>query len=336
MVALALALFMLPVRLVQAQITDVASLERELERTEELIRQAAELARDAGNAQAIELINQAMEIQQQARIGFRNGDYEAARIRTTAARTIVTKVMAVLLDPQERADRVQQELQRTDDMLAKARDHLGPGGPETARTLLEATQRQQQQAWELFRGGSHRPALRMTYQVREVLNKVRLQLEEFDPDRLEAQFKRIEELVRRATEAAATSGNVRATELADRARGLLMRAHEFMANGQYLAAKHHLNQARNFAKRSLQLSSSGDSPQAFERMANQYEQRLARLTDLLAGTSNDAAAALITESQEHFRLALELNQAGPESAQRAFAELNLALRLLERAKELLG
>ena len=334
--ALAVAMFHLPGGVVFAQGSDQTNLERELERTEELIRQAAELARDAGNAQAMDLIHQAMEIQQQARNGFRNGNYEAARVRTTAARTIVTKVMALLLDPQDRADRVQQELQRTDDMLAKVRDHLGPGGPEIARTLVDATHRQQQQAWELFRGGSQRPALRMTYQVREVLGKVRLQLEEFDPDRLEAQFQRIEELVRQASETAATSGNVRSAELADRAQQLLMRAREFVANGQYLAAKHHLNQARNFAGRSLQVSRSGDSPQAFERMAHQFEQRLARLTDLLTGAPNDAATTLITESQEHYRLALELHQAGPESAQRAFAELNLAIRLLERAKELLG
>jgi tetratricopeptide (TPR) repeat protein len=336
MAALALALFMLPVGLVQAQISDRANLERELERTEELIQKAAELARDAGNAQALELIGQAMEIQQQARKGFGNGNYDAARVRTQAARTIVTKVMALLLNPQDRADRVQQELQRTDDMLAKARDHLGPGGPESARTLLEAAHRQQQQAWELFRGGSQRPALRMTYQVRKVLNKARLQTEEFDPDKLEAQFKRVEELVRQATEAAATSGNVRAGQLAERAQELLIRAREFVANRQYLAAKHHLNQAGKFAQQSLRLSRSGDSPGSFERMANQYEERLARMTDLLAGAPNEAVANLLTESQEHYRLAIELNQAGPESAQRAFAELHLAVRLLERAKELLG
>lgn len=313
---------------------DVMNLERELERTEEMIRQAAELAGAAGNAQAAELVKNAMELQEQARQAFRNGFFEVARIRTTAARTIVAKVMAMLLDPKERADRVESELQRTDDLLAKTREALGPAGPEMARSLLDAAFRQESQAWEQFRAGNHRPALRMTNQVREILTRLRLQMEEFDPNRLEEAFSRTEEIVTKATEAAGSASS-RVQELAEQAAHMLQRAHEFASNGQYLAAVHHLTQAQRLAHRALRLAGGQPDNDDYDRLAEQYQASFARIMDLLGQAPNEAAGNLIQESREHFRLSSELYQAGPESQERAFAELNLAMRLLNKAKDLL-
>ena len=310
------------------------TLQRELERTDEILRKASELVAAANNAQAAELLESALGIQEQAHVAFRNGFPEVARIRTMTARGLANRIFALLLDPEERADRVEQELQRTDDMLSRARDVLGPQSPDISRTLLEGALKHQSQAWELFRAGSHRPALRMTLQARELLNKLRLQTEEFDPARLEEEFRRTEELVARAMDAAKT-GSSRVVQLAEQASDLLRRAHEFVSDGRYLAARHHLTQAQRLAHRSLRLGNGEEDVDDFERLSEQYQAGFARLSEGLSQSPNEGAAQLAQESQEHFRLAQELYQAGPESEERAFAELNLALRLLNKAKDLL-
>jgi len=310
-----------------------ADIARELDRTDELISKASELATSANNAQAVELVQNAAAVQQRAREAYQNGFLEVARARTRAARSIVSKVMSMLLDPEERADRVEHELQGTDDLLAQAREWLGPSAPEMTRTLLEAALRQQSQAWELFRAGNHRPSLRMTHQVREMLTKIRLQVEEFDPARLEEAFRRTEEIVKGAMESS-SAGSSRAMEMADKANQMLHRAVEFASNGRYMAARQHLTQAQRFAYRSMRIT-SGEPVDDFERLAEQYQTSLARLTERLGQAPNESAARLMQESQEHFRLASELYQAESESQERAFAELNLAMRLLTKARELL-
>ena len=331
-----LVLLILPLGLpaAMAQGPGDVNLQRELERTDEILRKASELVGAANNAQAAELLASALEIQEQAHVAFRNGFNDVARIRTMTARGLANRILALLLDPEERADRVEQELQHTDDMLAKARDFLGPQSPDMSRTLLEGALKHQSQAWELFRAGNHRPALRMTYQAREMLNKLRLQTEEFDPARLEEEFRRAEELVARAMEAA-QSGTSRVVQLADQASELLRRAHEFVSDGRYLAARNHLSQAQRLAHRALRLASGEGGEDNFERLSEQYQAGFERLSERLGQSPNEGAAQLAQESQEHFRLANELYQAGSESEERAFAELNLALRLLNKAKDLL-
>lgn len=310
------------------------TLQRELERTDEILRKASELVASANNAQAAELLQSALSIQEQAHVAFRNGFPEVARIRTMTARGLANRIFSLLLDPEDRADRVEQELQHTDDMLARARDFLGPHSPDISRTLLEGALKHQSQAWELFRAGNHRPALRMTFQARELLNKLRLQTEEFDPARLEDEFRRTEELVARAMEAA-QSGTSRVVQLAEQASELLRKAKEFVSDGRYLAARHHLTQAQRLAHRALRLQSGEPDVDDFERLSQQYQAGFERLSEGLRASHNEGAMQLAQESQEHFRLAHELYQAGPESEERAFAELNLALRLLNKAKDLL-
>lgn len=313
---------------------DAAQLQRELERTDELLRKASDLVSAAKNEQAAELLETALNLQEQAKTAFRNGFLGVALTRTSAARNLAQRIVAMLLDPEERADRVQQELERTDDLLARAREALGPAGPDVTRTLLEAAHKQQSQAWELYRAGNFRPALRMSFQARELLSKVRLQNEEFDASRLEELFRQTEELVARAIEAARSSSS-RVMQMAERASDLLRRAQEFASNGRYLTVRHHLMQAQRLAQRALRLASGDAGAGDFERLSEQYEAGFDRLSEKLSQATDPAATDLARESQEHYRLAQELYQAGAESEERAFAELSLALRLLNKAKDLL-
>jgi len=311
-------------------------IERELERTEQMIRRTADLARDAGNARAVELIQRAMELQMRARNRFRNNEMEMARANTMTARTLVQRATAMLLNPEERADRVEHELRRTDEMLSRARDHVGPAAPETVLSLLEFAQRQQEQSWELLRGGSLKPALRMTHQVREVLRKLAALAGAANPERLQAEYQRTAELVETALVAARETANDRAMQMAEQAEEMMRRGHILMEEGKPHAARRHMEQARKLAKHALSLTGPGGGQGTFEAATERYERMYERLAARLQESRNDAALDVLAESREHYRLARELATAGGESLQRANAELRLAFRLLERVRNLLG
>jgi hypothetical protein len=322
----------------QAQGDAKARLEQELQRTAEIIQRAADLARDAGNAQAVELVKKAMELQAGAMESFRNGRYLVSASQTKMARELALRALGLLLRPEERTERVELELQRTDDMLASAHDEASPDWPENTRALLAGAARQQEQAWQYYRAGQLRPALRLTLQVREQLRRLDLHLADGLPEQLRARFERTEELVRRASEEAARSGENQRMALAERAREMLGRAREKLADVRPRPAMQHLQQAERLAEQSLRLAGESAPPDDFEAVVARYEARLAMLEGRLAEYPSREASRLMEESHEHFRLARDLTgragDAGDNNRERAMAEMRIAIRLLERAAEL--
>ena len=314
---------------------NMATLERELERTETVLERAAELARGAGNAQAGELVKRAIEIQTEARISFRNGNWEISRVRTVAARKLAERAIALLMRPDERLERVESELERTDEMLFRARERIGPSAPETAHTFLESANRQQQQAWEMYRGSQLRPALRLTLRVREMLRKLAAQLSQADPARFEAMYRRTEDLVTRALEKASGSGVQTMMEQAERAREMLRLAQQDFEEGHPGVARRNLDQAHRIAQRVMRAGENRVTVEDFERLAQRYEARFEVVGRLLADNPDPTAGGLMNESQEHYRLARELAPRSGDDLKRAMAEIRIAARLLERAQKAL-
>lgn len=309
---------------------DIANLERELEATEMIIHRAAEMARDAGNAQAAELVKKAIEVQTQARQSFAAGRFAGARILTSAARKMAEKAIALMHTPDGRGDRVQAELERTDEFLGRAREHLDPSSPESAHSFLAAAQRQQENAWQLFRSSELRPALRMTLQVRSMLKKLAARLGDTDPDRLTALLSRVEALVEEASQA---SDNPAARRLAVRATEMLNRGKEFLANGQIPPARRHLEQAGRLARQSLRRGEN-NTP-TLDEAVRRYEAMFDQVTELLSQNPNPAVEKLLLESREHLNLAVELAAGSEENTTKALAEMRLANRLLQQARRML-
>ena len=309
-------------------------LEQELQRTDEIIQRAVELVRDAGNAQAAQLVKKAIEIQTEAHISFRNGRFAMCASQTKGARELAQKAMGLVQRPEERQDRVQLELERTDEMIQAAREEISPEWPETAMALLAGAQRQQENAWEYLRANQLRPALRLTLQVREMLRKLQHHMSGTRPDEIRREVEQIVELVRRASGEAEESGQRHRIQLAERAREMLMRAQEALQDGRARAARQHLQQAERLAQQSLRLENRQRGAEEFEAAMMRYEQRREQLQLRLVDFPSREATRLLEESTEHHRLAREQATAQDGSPERAMAELRIAMRLLERAGEL--
>lgn len=319
----------------RAQVDDGrARLEQELQRTDEIIQKAAEQVRDAGNSQAALLVKQAIETQKEAHNSFRGGRFIVCAAQTRAAREMAQKALAILLRPEERTERVEQELQRTDEMIQAVREEASPDWPETALALLDGAERQQQKAWEFYRAGDLRPALRLTLQVREHLRKLQNLLPNGGAERFRERFEKVAELVRHALREAEDSGRKRRMQLAERAQEMLMRAKESAGSGRVRPAIRQLEQAERLAEQSLRLEGGQGGAQEFDAGMARYAERLEQLQMRLADHPSREASRLMEESTEHHRLAREQAGAKDGTPEQAMAELRIANRLLERAFEL--
>jgi hypothetical protein len=313
----------------------LANVEREIQRTDMLIERATELARTAGNAQAGELVKRAIDLQAQAKTAFLEGHLEAARILTMAARKHAERAVSLLMRPDERLERVESELERTDEMLFRARERIGPNAPETAHTFMEQANRQQQQAWEMYRGSQLRPALRLTLRVREMLRKLAAQLSQADPARFEAHYRRAEDLVTRALQKGQDAGDPTMIEQAERAREMLRLAQQNFEDGHPVAARRQLEQAHRIAQRIMRAGENRVTAEDFERLAQRYEAQFEQVAGRLADNPDPNASGLMNESQEHYRLARDLAPGGGDDLKRAMAEMRIAARLLQRAQRAL-
>jgi len=310
-------------------------LEQELQRTDEIIQRATELVRDAGNAQAAELVKKAVAIQSEAHMSFRNGRRAMSATQTKTARELAQRAMGLVMRPEERKERVQVELERTDEMLQGAKEKMTPDWPETAMALLSGAGRQQENAWEYYRADQLRPALRLTLQVREILRKLQRQMAGNEPGEIRAHVDQIVDLVRRAVREAEESGQRHRIKLADRAREMLRRAQESMQDGRGRAARPHLEQAERLARQSLRVENRNDGADEFETSMMRYQQELKALQERLSEFPSAEATRLVDESMEHHRLAREVADGEEQAPERAMAELRIAMRLLGRAADLL-
>jgi len=308
--------------------TDV---EQQLEWTEGLIRKAADLAREARNLQAGELVKKASEIQMQAREEYRGRHMERAMLQTRAARKLAERAIALMQRPEERSERVEFELQRTDEMLRQAQEEAGPDAPEPVQAHLGAALKQQEQAWELYRSNRLRPALRMSHQVRQTLKRLRFWAQNREGEPPGARLEAVRELVAQAREAAAVSNNERAMQMAQRAEMALRRAEEHMQDARMRPAQQTFNQARRMAEQALRLADEGADVGAYEEARKLYQEQMERVRARLGEQPNDEALRLMSESERHFRLAQSWMEKGEDDLRQAMAEMRIAMRLLHQA-----
>jgi hypothetical protein len=170
-------------------------------RTDQRIESAEMLVAGADNAQAEAEFAVARDLQQQARAEFARGEsrYRAAMDLTLRARGRADRAIALvkgLPDP----DRVFVQVERTREILDRARDRLQECEREPARALLRAASDLQRRAEFAVSESRHLAALQFTLGARErVFRALRLCDREVDEgDSAERALARTAEVIERA------------------------------------------------------------------------------------------------------------------------------------------
>jgi hypothetical protein len=143
----------------------------QLERTRELIARAQDRIAECNNPRAPAVLRLAGDMQASAENAAADGHYLVALRLTMGARDRAMRA-ARLCNQEERLDEASDRaLRRTDEVIARAKDELGPEVSESARDLIARADRIQMQAWAEFRARHLEPSLRLTLTARNLVQR---------------------------------------------------------------------------------------------------------------------------------------------------------------------
>jgi len=205
--------------------------QRELDATDARIEQADQLVTGSDNLAAQTKLAEATRIQAQAKVEFAAGHCRIAIDLTLRARLRASEAIAIirglpdfgLPDP----GRVLSQLERTRELLDRARDRIEECNNDRAHSMLRAALEMQDRADGAFAHERYLAALQLTVSARERAHRaLRLcNLEENLHDSAEHALARTDEVIRRATDQARDKN-------AERTRQMLARAVEIQERAQ--------------------------------------------------------------------------------------------------------
>ncbi len=277
------------------------------------------------------LLKIAATVQEEAVKNCRAGHPVLAMRLTKEARDKAHAALGSVNTRNENESIVLRQLEKTDELLARVRDHADGPPPPEVRARMERALEMQRRAWELYRSGNPLMALKLT---REVDRTVRAMIRNARMDdrlgkSLERQYDNISNRLAELRGEIGDCDNPQSAKLLGKAEDALKEAKDLYAND-------HLQQARTALRLAAEL---GHKAQALcgiqDRIAKRLEtlkRRAAQLEEQAAG--NDQALKLIHAAQSNLADADGLMADGMVRA--ATGQIKAAEMLLRQAQRALG
>lgn len=238
-----------------ARAQDGLRVSEELDRTDRRIEHADLLLASTPSSPAAPLIASAKQVQANARAAFGGGQLAVALRLTLQARGAADRALAMLTglpDP----DRVRAQLERTREVIERARARIAECDAERARFLIQVADAMQRRAEDAASSERYLAALQLTMSARErALRALRLcNLEENVRDGAERALRRTDDILARAQEAVSAHEDPRARAALGRAVDLQSEARREFAADRLDSSLRLTQSARNFALRALRLA----------------------------------------------------------------------------------
>jgi hypothetical protein len=316
----------------QGQGQIVERLRVQLERTDQMIERAAEAVRATNSAIALQPLENAKSLQEMAWTSFRAGTvegYTAAAVQTRQALELAKKALSNARASQESDDSVQRRLERAAEFVERARELVGQSGNDTMRELLASLQQNLQRAWEFYRQGDLRPAVKLANQVeiaaRKIINMagsdVRAQ------NTFEQRRSAAGERMERAREVLSECQSQTGLRFLEQARAAFELSVQLARENQHDAALQALQNANKLASRAIEeCGGAGMLQRRYDRLRTELD----RLTEMV-DPGNENAGRLIESAREQLELARRhLNANDAEAATAALRAAQLTLNQLQR------
>lgn len=228
-----------------------------LEATDRRIEQAEAHVSSSDSPVAEAEVSAARDLQSRAREVFSTGLYPVAMRLTLDARRRADRAIALvrgLPDP----DRVETQLERTRELIQRARERIEECDIDRAKGLIRAGAEMQSRAEEAVRSGRFLVALQLTMGARERAHRaLRLcRIEENLQESAERALRRTDDLISRAQEQLSAGAGDAARQSLARAVDLEAQARQDYVGGQFELALRRTQSARAFAYRALRLAGS--------------------------------------------------------------------------------
>jgi hypothetical protein len=144
----------------------------QVERTAELAERARERLADCTDTRARALLRVGLEMQSRAEAAVRQSRHLAGLQLTMSARERIFKAMRLCNVTESLGELAARALQRTDDVIARAREALDEQGAPEARRALERAVSLQFEAQAEYRAERFETSLRLTHTARLAANRV--------------------------------------------------------------------------------------------------------------------------------------------------------------------
>ena len=236
-----------------------------IETTDQRIELAQSLVAETGNTQAQLEVEAALQLQAQAKSTLEQalvatGETQLQLLRraldlTSRARARADRAIALirgLPDP----DRVLAQIERTHELIERARDRIEECQNDRARALFRVAVDMQARARAAAQEGRYLAALQLTLSARErALRALRLcNLQDNLQESCERALHRTDEVLQRAREIVSASGSERAAELVARAQRMQSEAWSQFREEHFEACLRLTQGARNLAHRAIRVA----------------------------------------------------------------------------------
>lgn len=298
---------------------------RRLEQAQQLMAE-----NDASSAPARELTAEARGQLERSRDNIREHRYEVALRLAVSSEQLSSRAIAVMKHDVTGPDMVERELDRSDRVIERLGDEMGPGIAPSIQRMYQDARDSQMKAHEQYRNGQLRAAVEMTERARDTaMRALKMLASRVNQDNVERALGLTDALLQEATSVAVERDAPRLQKKIEQARDIQRTAHEQYSNGNYENALRATLRARNVVKDALgavkQTLNQGDVNAALV----ETDDVLARLNDALAGSENELATQLYTRALANQEKAW--NALRQDQLRAAIANTKLARRLARRA-----
>ena len=309
----------------------VKQVEEEIAKTERILAHVREVIAEVGSSDAIEAMESALRLQEDAEDAAAGEEWERAAELTHRARTLALGAMSAEPSQWDREAAVRRELEETDHLLRRRRDRMRPDGQPGRR--FEETRRSQQRAWQHFRERRLRNALKQTLEARDrgrhwagpAARGSRTSVGQ--RERLEQMAQRLGDAIVRA-EGMINGSNGRAPGQLEIAQAALQAAQEALQDADWAMARRSLKQGRGALGEVLRLNANDLNTEEFDALLGDARLRLAALAAASEGIRADRRLEAARENLERAREAYSDGR-----RRQAILQIHRALRLLDHADE---
>lgn len=312
----------------------IAKVRQELERTDQLIRQAQEYLNQNNSPKAQLAYETAVKIQDKAWEYFNQDTYVGYREALFLTRQAIDKAKYAYVNgsySEQNDDIIQRKIEMTRELYLRVKNETSFTNNQRIRTILDLADDNLQKAFEFYRNGQNRPALKLCNQVEASLKKIINVANRYQFN--QANYEKNEEMVQQALENAgeiiSECASEKAAQLYAQAQNNFEMAQQFAHQEKPAAALKALQKAFNHINQALRLCNGNQFLEGrIEKIKTEADQ-IAETNDL-----NDETAQKLLE-QVYLQLDLAKEFLEKEQLDMAAASVRAAAISLRQLKNLL-
>jgi hypothetical protein len=307
--------------------------ETEFERTQQVINQAKAVIAESRTEKGTALLKFAVELQNKAQEAARLQMFRRGGELTLEAREKARAAIAVCRQAEENENLVQRQLEKTDQLILRTQERIGPDAPRPLRALFDSARENQRRAWEFYRNRELRPALKLSRQAEKSMRRLieRVKAQAGEATRLRSQIRQTEQTLEQTRTRIQECDNEEAARLMIRAEESFRECLELQNNGQLKQAENKLKLVRRIVRQVVEACGDQESlGNVIRRMNMEMEQ----VSEAITGSGNPEAIRLMNAAREHLRAAERNCEVG--DTERCAANIKAAQMSLRKARRLAG